>query len=104
MLKILITMSIAMIFALGLVVVNPAWGQQHQCGNSIEVRNTLNKKYGETQVSFGVTADGGLAEVLASKDGLTWTIIVSYPNGITCMIANGEGWRTVDQVGTGPEA
>ncbi len=102
--KTLIATTAALVFGLGLVIVNPAWGQQMQCGNSIEVRNTLKQKYSEAQVALGVTADGGLLEVLTSKDGLTWTIIVSYTNGRTCMIANGEGWRNTEYVNSEPEA
>jgi hypothetical protein len=40
-----------------------------------------------------VTATGSLLEVLASPSG-TWTIIVTIPNGPTCLVSSGEGWRS----------
>ena len=52
------------------------------------------KKYGEVPVAIGVTNKGGLVEVLTTGDGNTWTIIVSMPNGTSCLVAAGEGWRT----------
>ena len=55
----------------------------------------LTKKYGEAPVAIGVTNKGGLVEVLTTGDGNTWTIIVSMPNGTACMVAAGEGWRTM---------
>ncbi len=59
-----------------------------------DVLGHLAKKYGEAPVAIGVTDKGGLVEVLTTGDGNTWTIIVSMPNGTSCMVAAGEGWRT----------
>ncbi len=30
-----------------------------------------------------------------SRDGKTWTIIISTPDGQSCLVAAGEGWRAV---------
>ncbi len=67
---------------------------QSACSPRTEVVGHLAKKYGEAPVAIGVTNKGGLVEVLTSGDGNTWTIIVSMPNGTSCMVAAGEGWRT----------
>ena len=67
---------------------------QTACSPRTEVVGHLAKKYGEAPVAIGVTNKGGLVEVLTSGDGNTWTIIVSQPNGTSCMVAAGEGWRT----------
>ncbi len=54
----------------------------------------LAEKYGEVPVGIGVTNKGdALVELLTTKDGLTWTIIVSMSNGTACVVAAGEGWR-----------
>ena len=102
--KIMIATAAAVIFSLGLVIVTPAWGQQRVCGNSVEIRDKLDKKYGEARVGLGLNGDGGLVEVFTSKDGFTWTIIVSYTNGRSCLVANGEGWRNTENPAFGPEA
>ncbi len=76
-----------------------SWGAvsamaQSACSPRAEVIGHLAKKYGEAPVAIGVTNKGGLVEVLTTIDGGTWTIIVSMPNGTSCLVAAGEGWRT----------
>ena len=63
-----------------------------QCGAREVVIDRLSAKYDEHPVSIGVTATGSLLEVLASPDG-RWTIIVTVPNGPTCLVSSGEGWH-----------
>ena len=67
---------------------------QAACSPRSDVLGHLARKYGESPVAIGVTNKGGLVEVLTTGDGNTWTIIVSMPNGTSCMVAAGEGWRT----------
>ncbi len=61
----------------------------------------LEQKYGEVTVAIGV-ADGQLIELLTAKDGITWTIILTSPKGLSCLIASGEGWRPLAPVPPGP--
>ncbi len=63
----------------------------------------LAEKYGEAPVAVGLTSAGGLVEVLTTDDGRTWTIIVTTPQGISCLVAAGEGWRDVERVIEEPE-
>jgi hypothetical protein len=57
-------------------------------------------------IAVGVTNRGGLVEVLSTGDGNTWTIIISSPNGESCMIAAGKSWRALPKTGAraGPRA
>ncbi len=80
--------------ALGLLATEAA--AQSTCNQRQDVIGHLATKYGEAPVALGVTNKGGLIEVLTTGDGNTWTIIVSMPNGTSCMVAAGEGWRTKD--------
>jgi len=61
----------------------------------------LEEKYGEVPVAIGV-ANGALIELLTAKDGITWTIILTSPKGMSCLIASGEGWRPLAPAPTGP--
>ena len=65
------------------------------CNQRASVIGRLAEKYREAPVAIGVTSTGGMVEVLTTGDGGTWTIIVSYPNGTSCLIAVGEGWRAL---------
>lgn len=81
-----------------------AQGQRPQCNERDNVLNLLGKKYGETVSAIGVANTGGLIEVLHDpKDG-SWTIIMTTPQGMSCLVAAGEGWRNlIDQAKTGPK-
>ena len=52
-------------------------------------------------MAIGVT-NGRLVELLTAKDGLTWTIILTSPQGVSCLIASGDGWRPLTPVSTDP--
>ena len=49
--------------------------------------------YGETRQSMGLGADNAVIEVFASNDTGTWTITVTRPNGITCLVASGQAFE-----------
>ncbi len=80
-----------------------AAAQQVACRPHDDVLPHLAQKYDEVPVAIGVTNSGGLVEVLTTADGGTWTIIVTTPQGISCLVAAGEGWRNRKQVETGPQ-
>ena len=69
---------------------------QQVCRPRSDALGHLAKKYGEAPIAIGVTNKGGLVEVLSTGNGNTWTIIITTPKGISCIVAAGEGWRTKD--------
>ena len=69
--------------------------QAQQCDQRARVLGHLAQKYKEAPVAIGVTSTGGMVEVLTTGDGGTWTIILSNPNGTSCLVAAGEGWRAL---------
>jgi len=69
--------------------------QTQQCDQRARVIGHLAQKYKEAPVAIGVTSNGGMVEVLTTGDGGTWTIILSNPNGTSCLVAAGEGWRAL---------
>ena len=91
---------------LGAAAVLLAWpaAAAPQCNQRDSVLAMLQSKYQEQPVAVGVTNNGGLVEVLSAGDGETWTIIITTPQGVSCLVAAGEGWRGVEQVALEPEA
>lgn len=77
---------------------------QPQCNERDNVLALLAKKYKETPIAAGVTNTGGLVEVLTDIKSGTWTIIVTTPQGMSCLVAAGEGWRNKEQIAMEPEA
>ena len=70
---------------------------QVPCNQRAEIVTQLAGTYKETPVAIGVNSKGHLVEVLSSEHGRTWTIIVTSPNGMSCVVSVGEGWRTMQQ-------
>ncbi len=75
-----------------------------QCNSRGKVLELLSKKYSEAPVAVGVTNNGGLVEVLSTGDGNTWSMIITSPQGMSCLVAAGEGWRSIEQIAMDPEA
>lgn len=69
---------------------------QPKCFEHGKILSQFASVYKEAPVAAGLTADGRLIEVLSSDDGFTWTLIVSKPDGESCVIMAGEGWRKMN--------
>lgn len=73
----------------------PAAAQGPACAARSDVIAHLGGKYGERPVSVGLADNGAVVEVLKSRRGKTWTIIVTLPDGTSCLAAAGENWQDV---------
>ncbi len=62
------------------------------CDERGAVVTRLEKTYSETPVSMGLGSNGAIIEILASPSG-TFTIILTRPDGLSCMMAAGENWE-----------
>ncbi len=72
------------------------------CGQRATELDYLSAKYSEKPIAMGIAANGGLIEVLTSTEGTTFTIIVTMPEGETCMVAAGEGWEDLPALARRP--
>jgi hypothetical protein len=70
--------------------------QQPVCGIHQDVLQWFKHAYSETPVSIGLTTNGAVIEVLKSPEG-TWTIVMTQPNSVSCLMAAGEGWQEADK-------
>jgi len=63
------------------------------CAPRAAVVERLATKYGESRQSIGLGQRGMVVETFASSDTGTWTITVTTPNGMTCLVASGQSWE-----------
>ncbi len=77
---------------------------QSVCTTRAEVTKQLDSRYSETPVSIGLARNGGVIEVFSSGDGSTWTMIITMPDGLSCMLAAGEAWENLPALLRGPKA
>ena len=68
------------------------------CGERTEILKSLEQRHEETPQALGLSADGGVLEILVSPKG-GWTILVTYPKRPTCVVAVGQAWQTLQLVG-----
>ena len=79
-------------FLIAILVSMPA-AAQTICGKRGELLGKLNGTYTETPSAMGLSNNGGVVEILTSPKGDTWTIIITMPNGMSCLVAAGENWE-----------
>jgi hypothetical protein len=61
------------------------------CEKRQTVLQLLAKDFSETPTAIGVAASGGVVELLTSSTG-SWTIILTLPTGVSCLVATGDNW------------
>ncbi len=66
-----------------------------ECSEHKTVLGQFASTYKEAPVAGGLTRDGRLLQVLSSGDTGTWTIVLSKPDGETCVIMAGEAWHKI---------
>jgi hypothetical protein len=91
---------VAAVFALPLSVAQA----ESMCSDRQTVVDYLAREHDEFPVSSGLANNGGMVEVLASEGGATWTIIITLPDGATCMMAAGLEWQGMPLVAAATEA
>jgi hypothetical protein len=65
------------------------------CAPRDAVLNRLAKSYGEIQQSQGLGANNSIIEVFASDTTGSWTITVTMPSGLTCLVASGQAFESL---------
>lgn len=75
----------------------PALAQQN-CAQRDQILDRLTSKYGESRQSIGLAPNTGVVEVFASTETGTWTILMTTPNGVTCLIASGQAFETLAEM------
>ena len=67
---------------------------QIACGTRDSVIETIKGKYGEVWRGAGLSGPTAIFEIWASDAWPgTWTILLTTPNGLTCVMAEGDGWH-----------
>ena len=61
------------------------------CAKRPDMLNVLSKLYSEVPVAMGLSPNG-VVEILSSPEGTSWTMILTTPNGVTCITAGGRYW------------
>ncbi|HMB77729.1 MAG TPA: hypothetical protein VKN76_15130 [Kiloniellaceae bacterium] len=82
------------VLLLAFILTAPPAFAQVACNNRDKIIDWLGAKYKEALVATGVSDKGALVEVLTARDGTTWTILLTSPNGTSCIVETGQAWQT----------
>lgn len=63
------------------------------CAKRDQVVRKLEEKFGETLRSIGLHQTDGVVEVYSSDETGTWTILMTRPDGVSCLISSGQMWE-----------
>jgi len=74
--------------ACALLITSPAWGQN--CGPRAAIIATLGAKYQEAPKSRAMFSNGAAVfEFWEAEDGATFTLLATFPDGRSCIVAAG---------------
>lgn len=86
------------LFALSLgfagVILATHAGHAAQCAPRDQVMVTLAEKYEESRQAIGLAGPQAVMELYASAAG-SWTIMVTMPDGMSCLLASGQGYQAL---------
>ena len=77
----------------GMIASHATAQNARNCGPREMVVDRLAEGYGETRKSMGLGSNNSIVEVFASSETGTWTITVTTPNGVTCLVASGQAFE-----------
>lgn len=95
----------AFMLAVALMALVPAAPAVAQgvCTDRDSMVKHLGDRHSESRQALGLVSNGNMIEVLTSKSG-SWSIIITNPQGVACLVAAGEAWESIPQVALEPAA
>lgn len=82
-------------FTTTLMTSAPATAQGRNCAPRDVVVQRLAEKYGESRQAIGIGQQGMVMETFASSESGSWTITVTMPTGMTCLMASGQSFEAL---------
>ena len=83
-------MSIAFVALAALLLNTPALARSQPCAPRKKIVKRLAERFKELPVALGMAANGAVLEILSAGEDGTFSVLVSMPNGVSCLLANGK--------------
>ena len=74
-----------------LIIGTPVLGQTPRCAPRALVVEKL-ATYGESQTGMGLQGANRILEIWSSASTGSWTVLMTFTDGRSCVMAAGEGW------------
>jgi hypothetical protein len=73
---------------------------ERSCAPREDVIARLSQLYGESRRAFGLSSDNRVMELFASERTGSWSLIVTLPNGLACLVSAGEAFEDAGKPAT----
>jgi hypothetical protein len=83
---------LAAVVIFGIIAPHATQAAASNCAKRDMIVDRLTTKFGETRQSVGLGRNNALVETFASAASGTWTILVTLPTGVSCLLASGQAW------------
>lgn len=65
------------------------------CGPHAKIVQQLETGYEEQRTGFGLGGNKSIVELFVSEKLNTWSLMITRPDGLTCLMATGSDWGNV---------
>lgn len=90
--------SSALVFGV-VALASPAHAQSAMaCQARAKLVQTLEDRYKESLDSIGLQSPELLLEIWSAKETGSFTVLITKPNGISCVVASGKNWHKFNAV------
>jgi len=94
MLKTLTALTVAVAVAAAVAAPGAALAEGRNCGDRNAIVQRLENNYGEARTGAGLSdGNSSMIEIFASEETGTWTILLTRPDGQSCLVAAGDNWQ-----------
>ncbi len=66
---------------------------QPVCMPHDDFRVELHRNFSEAPVAIAIANNGALIELYAKRDQSSWTLVMTRPGGLSCVLVAGEEWN-----------
>lgn len=80
----------------GMAAIAPPALAQATCANRADITSNLAEKFGETHIGGGLQSGTQMIEIWSSAKTGSFTILLTRPNGISCIVSSGKHWDSFE--------
>ncbi len=92
--RVAVRISVVVAFAFALLLHTAATVKaQPVCMPHDDFRVELHRNFSESPVAIAIASNGALIELYANRDRSSWTLVMTRPAGISCVLVAGEEWN-----------
>lgn len=90
-------LAVSLLFTALIAAAGSARAEGPPCGPRGAIVDQLGSRYQETRRAVGIASNNAVLEIFASDDSGSFTILVTLPDGQSCLLASGESFEALSE-------